>query len=525
MKNSFKTYWFGISYKELFANKWFLRSLFIASFVFICFLYHVDDLLFVRPQSLHIWRQTNCLSVTQGYNQDNLPFFKSEMQNHYASNGTTGKAAGELPVIYYLVGKLWQIFGQHEWIFRLVQLTIIGIGFLMLFEMLSYFLPNKFHAAFISLLLFTSPMNVFFGLNFLPDTPSVALICIACFFLFRFYLIRRNSVLWWSAFFFFIGIGIKITSAMAFFAFSGWIFIEFIFLQPEKRIFNFSFKQLVPFFSVVFLVVAWYLYANHYNKINGGGFSAFDILPIWRMSQERLLRVFDSIQKMLFKEFFWPYLQYASVLVWLFLVLNIRKLSVFLRYLLIIFPLGFLGYLILWFDVLDVHDYYFITSTIVMIPVWFLFFYFLKENKLLKHPIAGFVLLIFLLANIYSCRVRLEERHKGWMNEWYKQKLEAVGELEPHLDQWGVGKNDLVISIPDYTINATLYLMNRKGFTGYGYDFSKPETFDQLIGVGVKYLVINDSTILNSDPIIQYTTHPVGKYRNVSVYNLNSFRK
>jgi len=513
-----------ISIKKITERKWFRRGLFLVAFICISLFYHADELLFVRPQSLHIWRQTNCLSITQGYYQDNLSFFEPEMQNHYAANGTNGKAAGELPVIYYLVAKLWQIFGKHEWIYRLVQLTIIGLGLMLLFEMLNHYLRNPVYAGFIGLLLYTSPMNVFFGLNFLPDTPSVALICVASYFLFRFHLFRHNNALWWSAFFFFIGIGIKITSALAFFAFGGWIFIEFVFIKPENRIFNFRIKQVLPFIITIILVVGWYLYANKYNKINGGGYSAFDILPIWRMSRERFLHIIDGIQKMHFKEFFWPYLQYVTVLIWLYLLFRIKKLSLFQRYTLVVFPIGFLGYLILWFDVLDVHDYYLITSTIVMIPIWFLFFVINKDTRLLKNPFSMLIVFLFLLVNIYSCRFRIEERHKGWMNEWYKEKLEAVGEIEPLLDKWGVGKNDLVISIPDNSINATLYLMNRKGFTSYGNDFSKPETFDHFIQVGAKYLIINDSTLSKSETISRFTSNPVGHYRNVSVFDLNALR-
>ncbi len=506
-------------------TKYIRRFIFIVSFIAICFVYHVDELLFVRPQSLHIWRQTNCLSITQGYNQDNLSFFKPEMQNHYAKGGTTGKAAGELPVIYYFVGKLWQVFGCHEWIFRLVQLLIIASGFLLLFEMLNYFLKNVIYSAFVSLLLFTSPMNVFFGLNFLPDTPSVSLICIASYFLFRFYLKKLNVFLWLSALFFFLGIGIKITSALSFFAFGGWVVFECLFLKPEKRIFNFSFRQIVPFLLTVVLIVSWYLYAYQYNKENEGGYSAFDIFPIWLMSKERIATILKSIQNMLFREFFWPWFQYISLIIWIFLLTQIRKFPIFLRFLIIVFPLGFLGYLILWFDVLDVHDYYLITSTIVMVPVWTVLFIYLKGSKFYNTVGLSALVVVFLATNIWTCRHRIEERHKGWMNEWYKQKLEAVGEVEPYLNKLGIGKDDLVISLPDYSMNGTLFLMNRKGFTDYANDFSKDEEFRKRIANGAKYLIINDSTILSKEVLKPYQVKPLGQYKNVFIYDLREFKQ
>jgi hypothetical protein len=62
--------------------------------------------------------------------------------------------------------------------------------------------------------------------------------------------------------------------------------------------------------------------------------------------------------------------------------------------------------------------------------------------------------------------------------------------------------------------------MNRKGYTDFGSDFTQEATFRKRIYQGAKYLVINDTTILQQPLIQKFTQTFVGQYRNVKVYSL-----
>jgi len=44
---------------------------------------------FKRPQSIHQWRQCDCLSITMNYFQDNNSFFEPSI--HHLANDGTGK--------------------------------------------------------------------------------------------------------------------------------------------------------------------------------------------------------------------------------------------------------------------------------------------------------------------------------------------------------------------------------------------------------------------------------------------------
>lgn len=501
-------------------SKWFASLSLIILFVGLCVYDNYNVTFFQPPQSVHTWRQTNSLSITQLYYQYNLPFFQSEIQNQLGDDGLSGKTAGELPIIYFTVAKIWQVFGKVEWSFRLFQLLILFSGIFMLFKMLIPITGNALRAGFISMLVFTSPMFIFYGPNFLPDAPSLAFTFAAWFFLYKFVNKRKTHYLWISAAFFFLAISLKITTATSFIAIGAWVIIEAIFMKPEKSVFNFRLAHFIPFIASVLLMFGWYYYIDYYNGIHSADFSNRGIWPVWKITCEQLYKILDALNKIYFKEFFWPPLQYATILIWIFMLFKIKKIAPFHSFLLILMPLGFAAILALWFQVLEGHDYYLITQIQVLVVVWAIFFSYMKDKKLWNHPVSYVLLMAIFITLAINGSVRHKARYEGWMNEGYKLHFEALTEIEPFFSKWNINTEDKVISLPDYSINASLYYMNRKGYTEFGSDFSKEEIFRKRIYQGAKYLVINDTAILK-DPLIQkFTNSFVGQYRNVKVYSL-----
>ena len=373
------------------------------------------------------------------------------------------------------------------------------------------------------MLVFTSPMFIFYGPNFLPDAPALTFTFCAWFFLYNFVKERKNYSLWFSALFFFLAISLKITAGTSFIAIGTWIIIEPFFIKKEDRIFYFKFKNYLPFFISMILMISWYWYVDLYNTLHQADYSYRGIWPIWKMTATQFQKIIDILDKIFFKEFFWPPLQYATFIIWLFLLIKIKKVASFFRFLLIVMPLGFAAILALWFQVLEGHDYYLITQIQVLVIVWAIFFVYLKEKKFWNHPIAYIILLVIFgfLAN--NGKLRHNARYEGWMNEGFKLHMEALTEIKPYFEKWNIKPDDKVISIPDNSINASLYYMERKGYTGFGNDFTKEEEFRKRIAQGAKFLVINDTSILQQPTIQEFATNIVGQYRNVKVFNLQHF--
>jgi hypothetical protein len=110
------------------------------------------------------------------------------------------------------------------------------------------------------------------------------------------------------------------------------------------------------------------------------------------------------------------------------------------------------------------------------------------------------------------------------MNAPFTKYHKALLELDPLFKRLGISKDDKVISLPDTSINSTLYYMNRKGYTTFGSDFSKKETFYRRIEQGAKYLIVNDSTILFSEVLQPFVKNKIGEFENVSVYDIRNIK-
>lgn len=497
---------------------------FPVSLVLFLSLIQIKNYIELRPQSIHIWRQTDCLSITQNYYQRGSSFCEPEIYNQISDGGFSGKSAGEFPALYYVVAQLWKLFGKHEWIYRVFTLLILSFGCLALYTISYGMTKNYFFSVFLSFILFTSPTIAFYSISFLTNVPSLAFILIAWLFIYYFYSTKKNRFLWISMFFFSLAMLLKVTAGISFVALVGWWFIESFFSKNNNKLFKDGLKQLVPFIAALIPVVIWYRYAENYNSMHGGKYTFNGIWPIWEMTRESLKHTYENVSKIWIKEYFNGPFQLLTLIVWIFLLTRYKKIRPFFYYLLWVLPIGSIIYLLLWFQALESHDYYLINLIFVVIVVWGTFIFTYYKTKWLNNKIIPTLFIVYLLFLGYYCRTRLENRFGGWMNEWYETNLQAVGELEPILDSLNVRANDKVISIPDFSINATLYYMNRRGFTDFGSDFTKTETYYKRIEQGAKYLIINDSTILSNEYIKPFICNKIGEYKNVLIYNIEGIK-
>ena len=177
----------------------------------------------------------------------------------------------------------------------------------------------------------------------------------------------------------------------------------------------------------------------------------------------------------------------------------------------------------MWFQAFDVHDYYWIDFYPAIIMVWLLFFYTIRDVSFFKHWLIKAAFLGLLMYNMIYCQKIVKSRYDGWPVEPYKNHMQAVGELEPVLISLGVNPDDKVISLPDHSINLSLYLMNRKGFCNYNSNFELPRGLETRIAKGAKYLIVNDTLELNKAWLKPFTGFPIGSYSSVKVFDLRPY--
>jgi hypothetical protein len=515
-----KSYLFHSKYKT-----WLDFLLFLVIFVAMSFYYNLNHTMFYRPQSLHAWRQTDCLSMTQNYFQSHNNFLQPEIYNQLSDSGLSGKTAGEFPILYYTIAQIWKVTGRNEFLYRFIVLSIAFTALFLLFKFSKKILNNTFQALFIGLGLYTAVTFVYYSANFLPNIPALAMVMIAWYFIWLFYDSKQEKFLWFAAFFFSLGILLKVSVGISFVALAGWDIIEMFRKKEQRILFKKPLQQFIPFIVVTAVVISWYIYSDHYNHIHNGWYTFNNVWPIWRISNEKVWEIIHTAKLLTRPPFFHISMLYLVGAIWVYLIITFKKRSVFLNYLLVVFPVGSAFYALLWFQALDVHDYYWIDFYINVILVWILFFKTLGKHKWFNSLGVNILVIGFLIFNMVKCNTLLNSRYTGWKNSVYVDHFKAVGELDPVLKKLGIGLNDKVISIPDGSINITLYLMNRKGYCNFNSNFDQPGVFQHRIDQGAKYLIVNDTSILSDSFIKPFTRYPMLTYKNVEIFDLRPYEK
>lgn len=518
-------------------------------FVFLLFivswLYNYPGILSYPPYSIHAWRQADCLSFTLNFYKENLKFWEPAI-NGLGGEGH-GRTVSEFPIIYYIVAQLWKVFGQKESIFRLVNITIVFFGLFNLHRLGKSILKDTYFSIAIPLFLFTSPVLVYYTNNFLADAPAFGLALSGCYYLYRYLTLSDNKAKWFALVFFLLGGLVKISSLLIFFSLTGALFIEF--LINYKHIDKIKLKNLlIGFFLITILIGIWYMYARSYNiKNNTVGFFLQNIFPIWELDAQKRKYIFDCLYFSLLPSFFNRVAFATIVLLFISMLIFYRKVNRFLLYVCIFCFLGMVTYFFLFFQAFDVHDYY-LTNLIIFIPLVSLtFIEFLYRNYPKVFYNNGFrialsLLLVFLIFQTsLKNRLRYDSRkyigrnlvisktdreYLEWYHWNYANTFKAFETIKPYLRSIGLERTDKVICFADESINISLYLMDQKGYTKFGYnDFSDSQRVNLGITNGCKYLIIRNDQASVLEELKPFLTHQIGQYQNINIYSLDDYIK
>ena len=128
---------------------------------------------------------------------------------------------------------------------------------------------------------------------------------------------------------------------------------------------------------------------------------------------------------------------------------------------------------------------------------------------------------IFLFWNASFAAKALEGRYDpdGWPNEFSIANVRSYYNTSEKLQELGIHAQDKVVVPSDPSINISLYMMDRKGWTNYWLDH-KPERLASIIGMGGKYLLIRTSELENQDWFRPFVADSIGNIRDLSVFRL-----
>lgn len=476
--------------------------------------YRYAELMSMRPQSTHVWRQTDCASFALNYYQNGLNPFHVRLHNEFDTQGVT---LGEGPFLYYLVALGYATFGYDEAVYRGFWILLLFLGLLALFRLTLKMTASLFWSVFIPTLVFTIPVIVYYGNNFLPNVPALAMVFMAWYYFYRFEETDSRKHLWSAALLFLIAGWEKAPAMISFLALlgAGSMYLVFFQKQPIRKVLKRYWVLMIP---LVF-VMGWYAFSGWYASHGGSDYLSAKLFPFWQLSDAQIADTLDTVKNL------WRFEYFNALSFKLYLGLGIvcapflfhPKLR-FFGLLVLVTTIGIALYAFIFFVAFRDHDYYTINA-FVLVPMIALFFVRVVQEQ--RVPIWGRVafkaLGIYILyhATLYAGE-RQALRYDDWPNLLHVNR--DLFDLEPQLRAAGIHHTDKVISVPDLTTNQSLYYMNQYGYSNFNALHIHPDTVDQLITKGVQYIVVNDTQEVNKAYIKPHIGEEVLRHKGVKVF-------
>jgi hypothetical protein len=506
----------------------------------VSLLYGYIEIFFKNPSYHHLWRQSDCLSITMNYYKENLNFFTPAI--HWVGD-KDGRTISEFPIIYYIVAQLWKVFGHSETIFRLINIFIVFSGLYCLFRFTREFLSDGFWAVFIPLFLFSSPILAYYTNNFLADAPALGLSMIGGYFFWKAFSRPEKRWFYIALGMFFLAGLIKISSLILFLSLF-IIHLYLIFFQRKEKTWLTRVARLLPYLVVILLIFSWYRYTAYYNKHNLSGIFLQGLLPIWSINRATIKDLWTTYCKDMIPAYFPLAGFYFDLLVFICLFFLSKYVNRFFLFLNLLLFLGCISLLILFYQALTIHDYY-STNSLIFIPFPLLAMLDLlhrKYPKLLKNIILKTVAGVGLIFLLYTGAItnRMKYNTRDWLvktnfiinkheiqemekfNDWFDSRFTALHSITPYLRHLGIQRTDRVFSIPDNSINITLYMMDQKGLDDFFYaELPYDKRIPMVKELGCKYIIINNTYICKDPGLAPYLVHQIGTYQNVNIYKLD----
>jgi len=535
--------------QRLLSKRLYRDLLFFGLLLLVSFVYDYHSILFERPQGLHVWRQTDCLSLAYHYYKEDAPFLEPEMHIQFSDGQTSGKTLGEFPIIYYTVGVLWKIFGHHEFIYRLLLVLISYLGLYYLYRLTYGLTQSWFWSSATALLLFTSPIYAHYTNNFLTNAPAFSVMLIAWYFFYRYYKSGRMKFFYVALLLFTLTGLLKISSLLSFAVLMAVFGAELVWLirfRSEGKIFPRPVLQGLLLLAVPVLVMAWYKYADHYMSIHLGRYTFTEPVPVWSAPDAAVTDAFKS-----FKEFVIHQLHSFPVILYclaaaVFLYFRWRRVHRFWLFSIPLMLAGYVFFVMLFYYSMNGHDYYHVDFLAVLLLMHLGFVHYICRYELsfARAPLTLVFASLFFVYAVMGCASNLRIRYKGCpgaemayrqlfatkmeidlfnYHYWQITVKEPYGTIEPELRKAGIRRTDRVISMDDGSFNATLYLMDQKGWTNMDWQLNDSARIAEKISLGAKYLIADDHGNFEKPYIRPFLGHKLFQYKNIHVFDLRPY--
>ncbi len=461
-----------------------------------------------------------------------MKFFQPRIHLLVSDQGTSGYSApSELPVFYYTIAIFYKIFGVNESLIRIINLLIFFAGLYYLFRLLNKILKDEFWSAGLSILLFTSPLLVYYANNYLTNTSAFALGIIGLYHFFSYQENRNTSSLYYSALFYLLAGSFKITGLFMLFAILGYLLLR----KPDTE--KPRIREFAPYMIVLIIIGSWVLYARHYNTLHNTTHFSTTIFPIWNYDLKGIRGILEGIRLLWLPAYFNKYTLILLGLLGLSIPFTFRQINhLSLSLSILLLPIVILFAMLQFWTFRD-HDYYIINLYILVIIVLAASVSGLQKcfPKAFRNYILKGLFAAFLLFNAIYAQQEYTKRYSdsGWMNE--NSKFLAFREIKEKLPEMGINPSDTAICLPG-TSQLALYLVDMDGWTAYvdaRFGREDPIFYNadssgiaESINKGARYMfVLGMEEILQKPFLMDFTHSLAGQHNDLLVFDLRSDKR
>jgi hypothetical protein len=506
------------------------------------------NIAFETPYGQHQWRQCDAYSMALNYFQEGAGFFEPSMHFQHGNGFGSGRAVGEFTGTYWLNAKAWSLFGLKPFTLRWTHMLIWLMGALALFALgRNWFGGLK--SAFVTAWVSASPLIAFYAGSYLVNVAALGLVFLSWWFAWQLMQRDRQGSTWrWGLeflLFLCLGLTVLFRPTMAL----GWIPIAIWAWQRGN-----PWHWFVRFALPLLMGVGWVFWTKSVNDANGSIYFCTTVRPLWD-SQEPSV-IWRAFCENLLPEWYHKYVLYAFGLCIIVLSffrrlpaspraknpLN-KTLDLQLPALICLVAFGLVVYFLLWFENLDVHDYYLIEFQLIIPLVLWWCIQRLEHLRLrrLKLYTGIWSLLLFALSfQLLEAHLRTRMKYTtptGWWSEvvltqrdrqvwsWFhwdqNRRFADLAQVQNAMRAQGIQREDRIISVPDPSPNITLSLLDQKGFTNlYDENMTGDDRIEFYVQKGASHLVCNSRDWYLQRAESPWLQHPIIDFGGMIVFDL-----
>jgi hypothetical protein len=435
-------------------------------------------------------RQTDSLSFVVGYYKYGMNFFEPKGLNLLSIEG---KGVSEFPILYYITACLYSVFGEHEFILRLINITIVSIGFYFLFKLIKTLLNDLFYSFVLTFLFLSSTVLVYYTNNFLSDVSALGFVLVGWYYFYKYLGIKTWKNLFLSFLFFSIASLLKVTFFMN--PIAAFLTLMFFSFKDQFR----DLKLLLKVFCFSILICfSWVIFVVWYNQKFDNVYFTTTIRPIWNLSLNAIYVIWDYVVNYWYTKYYFQstfHLMFLLVLSGVFFVKRIAKQVLIPAILLFV---GSLCFIVLFFEMFKDHDYYFITVLPAIIFLVLAGFQGLqtKHPKLMNHFSLRLIFLSICILSINYSQEKLAGRYSQSENDFSSR----FTNINYGIEKFEIDDFSKIVVVEDATRSGSLYFLSRQGWTVQDGSVLNNFVLERLKKRGAKFLVTIDNSSLIISP-------------------------